>query len=138
MKPSEMSVYQKRFDALMNFLHKHPKYFPADFVLSDGKDEKRVSTDEHGDLKNLSDNISWELSQIRNRAISKLMNQHDLSFEQIMALTISDIDLEEKAFSVRRSNGSIAHGLNLSGETAEAITAYLRVRLPTEDNNLFL
>ena len=138
MKSAHKRIQQKRFDALVNFLQKHPKYFPTDFVLSEGRVDKRKITADQGDTKNRSDDIFWEISQIRTRAISALMTQYNLKFEQIMALTISDLDLEDMVCGVRRSNGSVAYCLTLTGETADAISAYLRVRSPTKEDKLFL
>ena len=84
------------------------------------------------------DHLFLEIIRIRNRAIQALMTEHGLELNQIMDVSLSDIDLAQKRLGVKRGSDSDPGYYNLSSDTASALAHYLRVRSPSKEKRLFL
>ena len=84
------------------------------------------------------DHLYLEIIRIRNRAIRALMTEHGLGLDQIMDVSLSDIDLAQKRLGVKRGSKSDPRYFTLSSDTASALAHYLRVRSPSEEKKLFL
>ncbi len=84
------------------------------------------------------DDLFLEIIRIRNQAIHLLMVQHALDMNQVMGLTLRDIDLTTKMLAIKQTGESPRRYFTLTSDTANALADYLRVRSPSRENNLFL
>jgi site-specific recombinase XerC len=90
------------------------------------------------ETNNYIDQLSREIAKIRNKAILTLMLEHDLELNQVMEITLSDIDVHNKRITIKPAMASMPGYAKLSHGTAAALANYLRVRSPSKEKKLFL
>lgn len=136
------SVYnkdnKKNVAVIHNYFQNYLDLSQVDFLVKQDEIETSSPTITLSNSSSQTDNVFLEIIKIRNKAIFTLMDRHNLNLAQIMSLTLSDIDLEEKKLSVNVGNGPTPYISHITDETADGLAAYLRVRSPTKENKLFL
>ena len=125
MVPCRQCTHGVRNRALYNFLQNYPRYSAR--LMS-----RHVTSSPCGR------SIAAEVVKIRNRAIDSLMEKHGLSLDQLHNLTLKDINLAAQTIAVPLRNGSDFQSIGIDHHSAAALAHFLRVRLPTLDDKLFI
>ncbi len=90
------------------------------------------------ETNNYTDQLSREIANIRNKAILTLMVSHDLDLDQVMKITLNDVDFTNRKLAVKSRTDSHPGHVPLSTNAATALAHYLRVRPPSNERKLFL
>ncbi len=78
------------------------------------------------------------ISKKRDRALFMTMLRCGLRVQEISNLTLDDIDYQHNRIMVRNGKGAKDRVTYISNDAADALAAYLLVRIPTRERKIFL